>query len=551
MSRSHRIGVLHSLEGTMAASERPLVDAALLAVEEVNAAGGLLGATIEAVVADGRSDPATFGREAGRLAGMEGITTLFGCWTSSARKAVRREVEAAGALLWYPVQYEGLEESPNVFYTGATINQQVEPALDWALTELGRSFFLVGSDYVYPRTANRLARAILESHGGTVSGEALVPLGSTDFSDVVRRLREIGPQVVFSTINGDSNASFYRKLAAEGLTASGYPVIAMSVAENELASIGKPAHGHLACWGYVQGLGTEANRRFVAAWRARYGHGRSTSDPIATAYGQVHLWAAAVRKAGSFDPQAVAAAAPGCRLASPLGEICIRPNHHVTRSALVGRVGHDGHLEVVWSSGAPFEPLPWLGVERAGLINEPILREALAAWPEVDSDARLERSRSAEALHRSRGRFRAIFEAAPVGIVECDASGRFREVNERFREITGYSDAELAGMTFRDLTHPDDLAADLESVRRLAAGEIDRYTLEKRYVRRDRSLRWVRLTVSAVKRRDGGVEAFIGIVEDVTPQRRLQEELAENRKRLEELAARCSPFPPPGGIAPG
>jgi urea ABC transporter urea binding protein len=549
VSRSLKVGILHSLVGTMADSERPLVDAALLAIEEVNAAGGLLGTRVEAVVADGRSEPAVFGREAGRLLGTEGVAHVFGCWTSSARKAVRREVEAAGALLWYPVQYEGLEESGSVFYTGATINQQVEPALDWALTELGRRFFLVGSDYVYPRTANRLAASIIRSHGGSVEDEALVPFGSVDFSEVVQRLRDAGPLVVFSTINGDSNVAFYRQLAAAGLTPSGYPVLAMSVAETELVSIGKPAHGHFACWGYFQSLPAEANRKFVAAWRARYGHDRSTSDPIATAHTQVHLWAAAVRKAGSFDPAAVADAAPGCRLAGPLGDICIRPNHHVTRTAMVGRVGHDGHLEVVWASASPFEPLPWLGIERAGLINEPIIKEALAAWPEVDSDARLERRNSAEALQRSRGRFKAIFEAAPVGIVECDASGRFREVNERFCEISGYSDAELSGMTFRDLTHPEDLAADLESIRRLVAGEIERYSLEKRYVRKDRSLRWVRLTVSAVKRPSGSVETFIGIVEDVTSQRRLEEELTANRQQLEEMAVRCAPLPPPGGDA--
>ena len=537
MSRSYRVGILHSLVGTMASSERPLVDAALLAVEEINAVGGLLGSRVEAVVADGRSEPAAFGREAARLTGPEGIGNVFGCWTSSARKAVRREVESAGALLWYPVQYEGLEESENVFYTGATINQQVEPALDWALTELGRRFFLVGSDYVYPRTANRLAKAIVRSHGGTVVGEALVPLGSVEFSDVVQRLRDAGPLVVFSTVNGDSNNAFYRQLAAAGLGPSEYPVIAMSVAETELLSLGKPAHGHLACWGYFQSLKTESNRKFIAAYRARFGHECSTSDPIATAHTQVLLWAAAVRKAGSFEPAAVAKAAPGCRLASPLGEICIRPNHHVTRSAMVGRVGHDGHLDIVWASAAPFEPLPWLGIERAGLINEPIIREALAAWPEVESDARLERRLSAEALHRSRGRFRAIFEAAPVGIVECDASGRFLQVNERFREITGFSDAELSEMTFRDLTHPGDLAADLESIRQLAAGDIERYSLEKRYVRKDRSLRWVRVTVSAVRRPEGGVDSFIGIVEDVTARRRLEEELTANRRRLEEIDA--------------
>ena len=514
MSHRYRVGILHSLVGTMADSERPLIDAALLAVEEVNAKGGLLGRPIEAVVADGRSEPAAFGREARRLAGEEGIRTFFGCWTSSSRKAVRNEVEAVGGLLWYPVQYEGLEESANVFYTGGTINQQVEPALDWALTELGRTFFLVGSDYVYPRTANRLAKALVRTHGGSVAGEALVPLGSADFEDVVRRLRDAGPLVVFSTVNGDSNVAFYRQLAAAGLSPSNWPVLATSVGETELATIGEAARGHLACWGYFQTVKSEANRKFLAAWRRRFGHDRAASDPIATAHTQVHLWAEAVRKARSLEPAEVAKAAPGCRFPGPLGETCVRPNHHVTRSAMVGRVGPGGRFDVVWASAAPFEPLPWLGIERAGLINETLIKDALAAWPEVDSDARLERRRSAAALEESEGRFRAIFEAAPVGIVECSASGLYRRVNERFCEITGYSDAELAERTFQDVTHPDDVESELAELRRLVAGDVERFTMETRYVRKDGETRWVRLTVSAVKRPEGGVESFIGIVSD-------------------------------------
>lgn len=517
MSHRYRVGILHSLVGTMADSERPLIDAALLAVEEVNAKGGLLGRPIEAVVADGRSEPAAFGREARRLAGEEGIRTFFGCWTSSSRKAVRNEVEAVGGLLWYPVQYEGLEESANVFYTGGTINQQVEPALDWALTELGRTFFLVGSDYVYPRTANRLAKALVRTHGGSVAGEALVPLGSADFEDVVRRLRDAGPLVVFSTVNGDSNVAFYRQLAAAGLSPSNWPVLATSVGETELATIGEAARGHLACWGYFQTVKSEANRKFLAAWRRRFGHDRAASDPIATAHTQVHLWAEAVRKARSLEPAEVAKAAPGCRFPGPLGETCVRPNHHVTRSAMVGRVGPGGRFDVVWASAAPFEPLPWLGIERAGLINETLIKDALAAWPEVDSDARLERRRSAAALEESEGRFRAIFDAAPVGIVECDASGRYIRVNERFCEITGYSDAELSAMTFRDVTHADDLDAEHGALRRLVAGDVERFTMEKRYVSKDGQSRPVRLTVSAVKRPEGGVESFIGIVSDLTP----------------------------------
>ena len=543
MSRSCKVGILHSLGGTMADSERPLVDAARLAIEEINSKGGLLGRPLEAVVADGRSEPATFGCEARRLLASEGITTIFGCWTSTSRKAVRREVEAAGGLLWYPVQYEGLEESANVFYTGGTLNQQVEPALDWALTELGQRFFLVGSDYVYPRIANRLAKALLLSHGGTVAGEALVPLGSEDFSGVVQRLRDTGPLVVFSTINGDSNVAFYRQLAAAGLAPSRYPVLAMSIAETELVSIGEAARGHLACWGYFQTLKTEANRKFIAAFRARFGHERSTSDPIAAAHTQVHLWAEAVRKAGSFEPAEVARTAPGCRLTSPLGDICIRPNHHATRSAMIGRVGGDGQIHVLWASARAFEPLPWLGIERAGLINEPVIKEALAAWPEVEADARLERHRSAEALRSSEERFRAIFEAAPVGIAECDVSGRYLQVNERFREITGFSEAELLATTFQEITHPEDLATELESLRRLAAGEAEHSSMEKRYVRKDRTVRRVQLTVSIARRPERGADTFIGIVEDLATRKRFEDEGAANRQRLDEVTGSCADIP--------
>ena len=313
----------------------------------------------------------------------------------------------------------------------------------------------------------------------------------------------------------------------------------MSVAETELVSIGDSARGHLACWGYFQSLKSEANRKFIAAYRARFGAHRSTSDPIAAAHTQVHLWAEAVRKAGRFEPADVARSAPGCRLASPLGDIRIRPNHHVTRSAMIGRVGGDGQIHVLWASANPFEPLPWLGIERAGLINEPVIKEALAAWPEVEADARLERHRSAEALRASEERFRAIFEAAPVGIAECDASGRYLQVNERFREITGFSEAELLSTTFQEITHPEDLAAELELVRRLAAGETERCSMEKRYVRKDGTVRRARLTVSAVRRPEGGVDTFIGIVEDLASREVMEDEGATNRRRLEEPLVPC------------
>ena len=543
MSRSYKIGILHSLVGTMAESEKPLVDAARLAIEEINAKGGLLGSPLEGVVADGRSEPATFGCEARRLIATEGISTIFGCWTSTSRKAVRREVEAAGGLLWYPVQYEGLEESANVFYTGGTLNQQVEPALDWALAELGQRFFLVGSDYVYPRTANRLAKALLLSHGGTVSGEALVPLGSVDFSDVIRRLEDAGPLVVFSTINGDSNVAFYRQLAAARLAPSRYPVLAMSVAETELVSIGESAHGHLACWGYFQSVKTEANRKFIAAYRARFGAHRSTSDPIAAAHTQVHLWAEAVRKAGSFEPADVARAAPGCRLASPLGELCIRPNHHVTRSAMIGRVGPDGQIDVVWASASPFEPLPWLGIERAGLINEPVIKAALAAWPEVEADAVSSGTARPKRCGRARRGIGPSSRPPPSASPSATPPGGTSRSTSGSREITGFSEAELLATTFQEITHPEDLAAEPSILRRLAAGEAERCSMEKRYVRKDRTVPAGAADVFGREAAEGGADTFIGIVEDLASRKRLEDEGAASRQRLDEMAGSLAAVP--------
>lgn len=201
---------------------------------------------------------------------------------------------------------------------------------------------------------------------------------------------------------------------------------------------------------------------------------------------------------------------------------------------MIGRVGGDGQIHVLWASANPFEPLPWLGIERAGLINEPVIKEALAAWPEVEADARLERHRSAEALRASEERFRAIFEAAPVGIAECDASGRYLQANERFREITGFSEAELLATTVREVTHPDDLAIELELVRRLVEGETERCSMEKRYVRKDGTVRWVQLTFSVVRRPERGAHTFIAIVEDIASRMRPEDEGAASRRRLEE-----------------
>ena len=239
----------------MALSEQPLLDAERMALDEINQRGGVLGCRIEPVIADGDSDPETFAQRAGELL-ASGVKSLFGCWTSASRKAVRPVVEAAGGLLWYPVQYEGLEESPHIVYTGSCLNQQISPAMEWALANVGSRFFLLGSDYVFPRTANKLIRSLVEiaARAEPIVAERYVPLGEQDFADVIGEIQRLRPQLVFNTLNGDSNLAFFRQYHAAGLTARQIPVLSVSVAETELQSIADVAAGHLTCWNYFESL---------------------------------------------------------------------------------------------------------------------------------------------------------------------------------------------------------------------------------------------------------------------------------------------------------
>jgi urea transport system substrate-binding protein len=356
-----RIGVLHSLTGTMAISERSLIDAVQLAVDEVNAGGGVLGRRLEILIEDGASDPATFAKKAERLIVRDRVASLFGCWTSSSRKAVLPVVEKLDHLLWYPLQYEGLEASKNVIYTGAAPNQQILPAVEWALKRFGKRAFLVGSDYVFPRTAHRIVRAQLERAGGSCVAEEYRPLGSTDFAGIVARLKATDPDFVLNTINGDSNVAFFTELAKAGLGPYQVPVISVSMAEDELRLIGGAlAVDHYAAWSYFQSVDSPANRRFVAAFKNRYGPDRVTDDPIEAAYVAVHFFARAVAKAGAVDVAAIREAARGLELEAPGGRYTIdRDTQHTWKVARVGQIEADGQFRVVWSSGAALKPEPF------------------------------------------------------------------------------------------------------------------------------------------------------------------------------------------------
>lgn len=290
LAQEVRVGVLHSLSGTMAISEVTVKNATLMAIEEINAKGGVLGRRIVAVVEDGASDPAVFAQKAQKLLQQDKVATVFGGWTSASRKAMLPVFERLKGLLWYPVQFEGNECSPNIMYTGAQPNQQILPALEWAWEKGYRKYFLVGSDYVFPRTANLILKKHIAQKGGEVVGEEYVPLGGTDFSSVVTKIRASGAQIIFNTINGDSNVAFFKQMAAAGLPPEKLPVMSFSIAEQEAKAIGPSLlQKSLAAWNYFMSLDTPQNRAFVQAYRSRYGKDAVITDPMVHGYVGVYL----------------------------------------------------------------------------------------------------------------------------------------------------------------------------------------------------------------------------------------------------------------------
>lgn len=360
-TRPIRVGVLHSRTGTMAISENSVLDATLLAIEELNQQGGLLGRRIEPVVVDGRSDWPTFADEAERLITTEKVSTIFGGWTSASRKTMKPVIEKYNHLLFYPVQYEGLEQSPNIVYTGAAPNQQIIPAVKWSFDRLGKRFFLVGSDYVFPRTANAIIKDQVAALQGQVLDEQYILLGSADVKDVVRKIVQAQPDVILNTINGDTNIAFFRELRAAGIRADKIPVMSFSVAENELLNLNvDDVAGHYASWNYFQSLDNSLNRKFVQSFKARYGAQRVTSDPMEAAYFGVYLWAQAVKEAGSDDVNAVRKAVKDQSLNTPGGIVYVDPETlHTWKSVQIGKIKSDGQFEIVWSSEKPVRPVPY------------------------------------------------------------------------------------------------------------------------------------------------------------------------------------------------
>ena len=364
-----KVGILHSLSGTMAISETTLKDVMLMLIEEQNKKGGLLGKQLEAVVVDPASDWPLFAERARELLEVNEVAAVFGCWTSVSRKAVLPVFEELNGLLFYPVQYEGEESQRNVFYTGAAPNQQAIPAVEYLMNEEGvERWVLAGTDYVYPQTTNRILEAFLKSHG--VADEDIMinytPFGHSDWQTIVADIAAFGSAgkktAVVSTINGDANVPFYRELGNQGISAEDIPVVAFSVGEEELAGLDTaPLVGHLAAWNYFMSVDTPENAEFIETWHAFIGdEARVTNDPMEAHYIGFNMWVKAVEAAGTTDPDAVIDAIVGVEVPNLTGGIStMLANHHITKPVLIGEIQADGQFDVVWETDDLVEGEAW------------------------------------------------------------------------------------------------------------------------------------------------------------------------------------------------
>lgn len=360
---SIKVGFINSLSGTMAISETTVSESLKMAADEINEAGGVNGKKLDIVTEDGASEPAVFAERSTRLIQQECVAAVFGGWTSASRKAMLPVFEANNALLFYPVQYEGLESSKNIFYSGATTNQQIIPALDYLKNEENaKKLFLVGSDYVFPRTANMIIKQYAEANGMEIVGEEYTPLGSTDFTTIANRVKDSGADAVFNTLNGDSNVAFFRQYNSLGLNAQTMPVLSVSIAEEEVEGIGaRNLDGQLTAWNYYQTVDSPENEKFVADFKKRYGNDRVTSDPMEAAYTSLYLWKAMVEKADSFAVDDVREAADGITFDAPEGKVTVDgETQHLVKTPRIGRINSEGLIDSIWESSEPVNPDPYL-----------------------------------------------------------------------------------------------------------------------------------------------------------------------------------------------
>jgi len=355
-----KVGILHSLTGTIAIAEKSVVDAEMLAIEEINKSGGVMGQKIEPVVEDGASDWPTFAEKARKLLDRDKVAAVMGCYTSASRKAVLPVFEKSKGLLYYPTYYEGLEMSPNIMYTAQEATQSVIAAMEWLHKNKGKSFYMIGSDYIWPRTTIKIAKATLNRLGGKLAGEGYYPLGHIEFSSEINKIKASKPDVILNCVVGGSNVAFFKQLTAAGVTGKNQTILSLAVSEEEVSGIGSEnTVGTLTCMGYFQSLKNAANDKFVKAFKAKYGANRVTGDTLECGYISVYLWKLAAEKAKSFDVEKVVAASSELEIDAPEGKVKFhKSNHHLWKHARIGAFRPDGQVDMLYESQL-IEPNPF------------------------------------------------------------------------------------------------------------------------------------------------------------------------------------------------
>ena len=347
-----KVGILHSMTGTIAIAEKSVVDAELLAVEEINKSGGVMGQKIEPIVEDGASDWPTFAEKARKLIEKDKVAAVMGCYTSASRKAVLPVFEKLKGLLYYPTYYEGLEQSPNIMYTAQEATQSVIAAMEWLYKNKGKTFYMIGSDYIWPRTTIKIAKATLNRLGGKLVGEGYYPLGHIEFSSEINKIKAAKPDVILNCVVGGSNVAFFKQLTAAGINGSNQTLLSLAVSEEEVSGIGaENTVGTLTCMGYFQSLKNPANEKFVKAFKAKYGEKRVVGDTLECGYISVYLWKLAAEKAKSFDVDKVVAASSDLAIDAPEGKVHFdKTNHHLWKHARIGAFLPDGQVNMLYES---------------------------------------------------------------------------------------------------------------------------------------------------------------------------------------------------------
>ncbi|HEY9620232.1 MAG TPA: transporter substrate-binding protein [Crinalium sp.] len=545
-SAAIRVGIVHSLSGSLARYETSLKDAALLAIAQINQSGGVLGRQIEPIVVDSQSDPTVFAQQARSLL-EAGVTTLFGGYTSASRKAVLSMLAEQNGLLWYPAGYEGLECSANVFYTGGCLNQQIEPAVDWAAQHQGDRLYLLGSEGMFARTAHQVIRAQLRHLGGTVLGETLVAFGRQDFAEAIAHIQQLKPDLIFSTLNGSSNLAFYQQCSEAGITADHIPIVSAGVSGLDLQPVARMAVGHYVCGHYFQRLDTELNHAFVRQFHRHCGLGRRIGESAEAAYAQVYLWKQAVEQAQSWESDRIRNAAVDQTFEAPGGLVRIAANQHVHRYGRIGKILPDGQIEVIWSGERLIQPLPWLGLEETQFAGAEAVIGLLAdvsAWmqrerspaqtPAQPSDLATETVPSASNPSElvtpqatdspdNDSLFRFLSEFAPMPIVVTRMSdGQVIYANNQLASMFGASLAELTRRQAPDFY--DDPVDQLRLMDTLTQqGSL--YNYEVRFKTVDGLPFWV--TLSAQPLSLNGEQVFLTTLYDITDRRLAEDALKQ------------------------